>query len=369
MKTICFVSLSNLHSVPYIQDYLIAVKNAGMNSHILFWDRIGINNTQNIYSHFDNITYSPILDIISPDCSKPAKAMHYKKIIKIIGNILKEKNFECVVFLQSHGAVLCYFTIMKYYKEKIIIDIRDYFLEKNPFFFFLEKKILEHSLLRIISSPAYKKFLPKKQNYVLAHNFHQFPQKQISRIKDRNRTKVIRISFIGTIRFFEIDKKFLNVFANDERFQINYYGVNSELLLNYCKINRITNVDFFGVFSGSQIYDFYENTDIINNIYGNDTPSLDFALSNKLYHSIQFELPILVYKNTFMQQIVEQHDIGFSIDLSEEDISNKVYNYYNSIDWEQFSQGCNELLRIVEEENNIYYNQLHNVFQEIKAHS
>lgn len=58
-------------------------------------------------------------------------------------------------------------------------------------------------------------------------------------------------------------------------------------------------------------FQFYKYADCINNLYGSNSNYLNFALSNRLYHSVQIGIPILVCPNTFMAKIVQRYKIGF----------------------------------------------------------
>ena len=143
-----------------------------------------------------------------------------------------------------------------------------------------------------------------------AHNYTPFDKEALagflSSIQSKKDNGVINISYVGTVRFLNMDKKILRLFANDERFSINYFGRGSEALESYCKDNKIQNVRFHGSFSPSHVMDFYKETDLINNLYGNHTKELDYALSNKIYHAGQLHLPILVCPETYMQEVSHQ---------------------------------------------------------------
>ena len=79
---------------------------------------------------------------------------------------------------------------------------------------------------------------------------------------------------------------------------------------------------------------FYNKTDMINNIYGNDSIALTTALSNKLYYSIYLKLPILVCKNTFMSKLSLKYKFGFEFNENET-FADDLYKFYNDFKKEE----------------------------------
>ncbi|MPM62867.1 hypothetical protein SDC9_109745 [bioreactor metagenome] len=173
--------------------------------------------------------------------------------------------------------------------------------------------------------------------YVVAHNFTQVQPEMLEKIitlqRERHERGKFVISYIGTVRFYEMDMKLIKLFANDERFVLEYIGSGASGLKSYCEDNHICNVNLVNEFSQDKTFEFYINTDFINNLYGYGSKYLDFALSNRLYHAVQLGIPILVCKNTYMAEIVEKYKVGFVFDFDEPGIKERLINYYhNNID-------------------------------------
>lgn len=148
-----------------------------------------------------------------------------------------------------------------------------------------------------------------------------------------------------------MDKKLLRLFANDMRFKLNYFGAGSEVLSDFCAKEGINNTEFYGSFTPEMTAYFYQNTDLINNLYGNHNPFLDYALSNKLYHSGQLYIPILVCPDTYMERIAIHYNMGFVFDVDKPDMKEMLYEWYHSFDRENFVKGCDEFIASVKKEN------------------
>lgn len=346
MNSVCIVSFCNFYLLPYADYYIKSVLDKGLDCYLLYWDRDDNTTTNENYKGCHEIIYRKYID---QESSAREKELGYVGAMLFFYKALLTNHFDKIIFLQSHAAVACLPLIPKY-KNRYLVDIRDYSFENFSSYRSLESIVTKNSFDNIISSKAYMTFLPKG-HYVIAHNYSPVSFHNNS----FNATEPIRISFIGSIRFIDINKKLLQLFSNNDKFQLNYYGRGSEVLRNYCENESIKNVDFYGSFNPNQTIDFYKRTDLINNIYGNNSNYLDFALSNKLYYACQCYIPILVCKNTYMSEVVEDYNLGFVFDIDNPNEPNRLYDWYNHFDWNDFIEGCNSFLSIVEKENEDYH--------------
>lgn len=350
MKSVCIISLCNIYLLPYAKNYIKNSEN--IKYYLLFWDREGLHGKKDNFNNCDKIVFNYRVNQYD---SKIKKILGYIKAIRFINKILKKNNFDNLVFLQTQSAVCIKKRTINKYKKRYIIDIRDYSFEKYTLYYNKEASVIINSYKTVISSFGYKDFLPPG-DYVIAHNYNSLLPEEIEFIRNKknNFTGPIRISFIGSVRFYDIDKKLLNIFANDNRFQINYYGKGSEYLMNYCIENNIKNVDFHGSFSPIETVNFYAKTDIINNIYGNNSPYYDYALSNKLYYAAQLKFPIFVCEGTYMEKISNEIGLGFVFSFNDSNIKDDFLEWYNNLDFDYINKKAEMFLKKVIEENKIY---------------
>ncbi len=350
MANYCLVSFCNLYILPYAKTYIDEIRQTGNDCSLLYWDRDAVGGENDHYEDCQKYIYQQKL---SPESTGIAKLIGYIKAAHYFNKILKNQKFDGIIFLQTHAAVMCQSILKQRYINKYIVDIRDYTWENNAFYYKIEKKVLNDAFAVVISSPAYKTFLPD-MDYVVAHNYTPFPQETVISIRNSKNYKSsgpISISFVGTIRFIEMDKKILSIFKNDDRFKVNYFGTGSEVLEKYARDNGIKNTEFHGSFSSSETTDFYMKTDLINNLYGNHDNFLDYALSNKLYHSAQFHIPILVCPDTYMEEITNKYNMGFVFDVDDNNSPNKLYKWFNEFNRVQLADGCEHFLNTVKDDN------------------
>jgi len=315
---------------------------------IIYWNRDGIKE----YIKANNIFYLNYNLRAGDSIYKKIKGYFIFK--KYAEKILKRNDYDGIILLQTIAGVLLRRVIKKYYCKKYILDIRDYTMERNWLFYRIEKDVIEHSAMTVISSEGYKKFLPAF-DYILLHNNRELDVNVIKKIRERNkkRNKLV-IAFIGFVNYLEQQKKLINTFKNDERFEIRFIGKNADKLKPYCIENKILNVKIEDQFSPENIMSYYSDVDIINNLYGNNTPTLDYALSNKLYFAAELMMPILVCEGTFMEEISLKYGFGYTFNLDDPDACDKLYIYYQNLDWERFQKNCDLFLNKVNEENKMF---------------
>lgn len=344
-KKICFITLGNLYLCPYISKYTSILR---CDFDVIYWNRHGVEEdikAQNVYV----FEYQ-----MEENKGKIPKLFGYFSFRRFVLNILKKNHYDGVILLQTSAAILIYTVLLKTYPNKYVIDIRDYTFENNKAFFLIEKRLIEKSMHTVISSPGYKNFLPT-YNYILVHNNPLVHQDVVERFKQKKRLRSqIIISYIGLIRFHEQNKKIINKFKNDTRFLLRFIGKDAKELEKFCENNSIINVELIDRFPSEKTLEYYFDTDIVYNLYGNNSPLLDFALSNKLYYAARLNLPILVCPNTYMGKIIEEYGFGFIFEINDPKACDRLFEYYNSIDWDLFHANCARFQQDTEDDNRLF---------------
>lgn len=357
MNKICIVSMSNLYVCPYLQRYLEII-NGNCLYDIIYWDRHGIEEKIDA-----NETYI-FQQRLEESENKARKLMKFIKYRQFIKKIILNNKYDGIIFLHNNIAILLSGILLKHYNKNYIIDIRDYTMEKNGIYSAIEKKLLDNAAECIISSDGYKAFLPES-DYTITHNTFNIDSdiKQKFRNRLRKNEDKINISFIGLVRFFDQNKKIIENFGNDKRFILNYYGKNAYKLEKYIGSNKYSNINYIDRFEPSETIKFYQSADIINNAYGNKAMSLDYALSNKLYYASNLGLPILVSPDTYMERISLEYGFGYTLDIEDPNMCDSLYNYYKSINWDEFYAGCDLFTKKVEEDEQNFKNTILNFIQ------
>jgi hypothetical protein len=244
-------------------------------------------------------------------------------------------------------------------KQNYIFDIRDYSYEKIIPFYLIEKKLIYNSAFTAISSKGFQSFLPK-YDYVIAHNFNRNEIKTNYRFKKEKGP--INFVWNGVVRYFEYQKQYLDALKNDERFRIIYHGdgVDLEKYKSYCSENGFNNVIFTGSYKNEEKEALLTKAHILNNCYGyieNSGNKIKYAVSNRFYDGIIFHLPQLVEPEGFKTEWVKESGVGIS-SLPKDALGDNLYEYYWSINEENFNQSCNDVLEIVIREDDYFIHKI-----------
>lgn len=325
MNKVVLVLGSNIHWAPYYYRYENFLNENKVKFDLIIWNRENIAEKTKAANVFE---YNK-RDI--SDNKNPLKIYKFILFSKFVKKVLRENNYTHLFFLGTHGCAPIFLSnfLRKYYNKKYWLDIRDYQYEWFKPVYNLEKQAIENSYGTTISSKGYEEFLPKF-NYYNMHNIDPNINEFANKFKKNEKTNAIRISFIGNVRYIDENIKLINLFANDKRFILQYFGTGSEKIRDYCENKNIKNIETFGRFKPEETIKFYEQTDIINNAYGNNLIGLTTALSNKLYYSIKFKLPILVSKGTYMEKLTKKYGFGFTMEYDKKypDILFREYNKF-----------------------------------------
>lgn len=354
MKRICFLTMGNIELAPYIEHYMKYVEAP---CYIIFWDREnrGYPSDGNCYYRYNK-------QIIDTD--RIQKAIGYISFKRFAQKILLKNQFDLVICLQTCAALLISDVLMSSYQGKFIVDIRDYSDEKNRWIYKKERNLFACAKKCVISSEGYKEFLPPG-DYLIAHNLRHLSENEVESIRNRERKgKRLHIAYIGYCAYQSQYKKLLLNLKNDERFTVSFWGTRAEELIEFCKENDIRNVKISGTFDSKNILQLYRDVDFVNNLYGNHTPLLDYALSNKLYFSAELRIPILTCPDTYMADVALGYGIGIAVNVDDLHLGDCLYDYYTNLDWNRLFDGCRRFLDKAYKEQEVFENYIKSVIND-----
>ena len=338
---ICIITPRSINDSPCLEKYKEIIKDP---FDIIFWSK-GENNVK--FEAANSYKYTGIVPV---EGGKLSKIKHYYLFTRFAKRIVERNKYDKLIIFPTHMAWLLQRLLGRKYKGKYILDIRDYAGENNILIRRMTAKAVNNSGLCVITSPSYTRFLPKNASYTISHNIQTIDEKLVERYraKKRDPSKPIVMSFIGTVRFLEQQKKLISTFGNDHRFVIKYIGRGSEALKSYCMNGKYANVELVGQFDKASLGKYYYDTDMAINVYGNNDPALVYALSNKLYSVAQMGMPILCSPKTYMESISSKFGFGISVDLNNPNCCDYVYNSFYSLGSSKLYSNCDSFINKVQ---------------------
>ncbi len=346
------IGFANFRMMPYLHYYKDVLARYDVEYEIIYWDRTGLGEE----CRTKTFAFMEKIEDSAPKIFKINAMLRFGKFAK---NKIVDRKYDFLIVLTTIPAIILGEYIKKAYPNKYVVDIRDYSYERICLYRNILRNILKNAAMRVISSPAYKNFLPV-DDYIVCHNLSipENSDRNIRSKKPRNK-KVINISYIGAIAYFAEVTKLLDAIANDSRFMFSFYGsgIDDQALKKYCLSNKINNVYFHGLYHPSEKEVFYGETDIVYNAYGNDSLPVRYSLSNKLYDAAWYRIPILVSPDTAMSEMAGY--IGFEVDCTKPTIADELYKWYNElINWERFKIAADTLLDRAFEDNRKFERKL-----------
>lgn len=328
-----------------ISIYTDIFKEYGVDFDIIYMDKYG---EEEEFPAKNKYVYT---NIINSSKHKIIKALKYLRFRRFAIPILEKNKYDFIVVWNDVAIMMFADYLARKWKNKYCLNIRDYGNQKVKWIYNRFDKVIRNSLFSTISSEGFRSFLPE-HNYVPIHSLNLSVLKNATvRTSFREKDKPIRITFIGNVRFFELNQKLLELFKNDDRFQLCYFGTNAKRLESFAKENAILNVQFHDSFPVKDTHLFLQETDLINNLYGNNSIALKYALSIKLYHGLYLRMPILVNDDTWGEQVVNNYGTGFVMHELDTDFKEGLYKWYTSLDFETFNNGCGNYLQKAIEDN------------------
>lgn len=349
---------SNMLHAPYVNYYTKILDENSIKYDIINWNKLDVKEEQ-----LDGYTFNLKCELNSNILKK---TMGYYRFSKFVKKILRKEKYDKLIVFIPQFAVFLNDILKKEYKNKYILDIRDYG-KANMY----AKKLnvtIGNSNFTSISSEGYKKWLTSKYNYVISHNI-SFENNTIlnnNEVFDLKDKKEIIISNIGVIRDYNENCKVIDCFSKTSEFKLKYIGkgICEENLKKYCKTNNISNVFFYGKYEKKQELEFYLISHIINLITPKKNLGNNTAIANRIYNSCISRRPVIVSKGSYMGQIVEKYNLGIVIDLDNDNLLQEVKKYINDFDYSKFIKGCKTFLDKVENEQKLFENKVINFLYE-----
>ncbi|WP_297960258.1 hypothetical protein [uncultured Ruminococcus sp.] len=341
---ISIIFCGDIRYCPYLSRYTDRLDFSQSEYEVLFWNRAGLKlNVKSEYKYYD----SPSAE----DLGKTKKLFDFLGFRNWVKKQLSVSKPDGIIFLSTLSGVLLW-DVAKKHKKKYIFDIRDYSYENIGFFKKVETKIIGDSFFTAVSSKGFKTFLPEHE-YVIAHNFNR--NDMVEPYRFTKKSEPYQIVWNGTVRFFDYQKDFLNIFKNDPRFVLVYHGAGTDLELykKYCRENGITNVTFTGAYDNRDKAKLIQNAAILNNCYGGrNGDELRFAISNRFYDGLVYHIPQIVEDGGYKADETQRLKVGLSVEPTS-DLPDRLYQYYTSLNPELFNLSCETALtEIISEDDN-----------------
>ncbi len=347
MKVFIFDSRP-MGKAPYLDNYSNLCKMYNIEYRLCYWDKTCDGNTS--FEHNKIVIRKKWTTGIF-------KIFDFFAIAKEIRKVVLQEHFTHLVIVNSIWALLLY-RLLKKFKNRYILDIRDYKCENVYFVKRFLKSIIENSFMTTISSNGFKTFLPESNKIIVTHNISniEFVEKEPTL---KNDSSIVNIVYLGHVRYFNENTALIKRLRNNKKYTLTYIGTYAKgFILKDDKRLSADNIKFFGRFDNEKKPELYKKYDMISSVYGCSETSVVTLIPNRLYDCLQYKKPIIVSKGTFLSDIVTEYSLGFSVDIYRDNIINELDCYISMFDKDDFICGCNKYLSRIKQEQAEYINKI-----------
>jgi succinoglycan biosynthesis protein ExoL len=281
---------------------------------------------------------------------------YFNRIFQYLKTYMKLRhslNNSYDILIVNNIDTLVFFKIGKLFSRcnvKVIIEISD--LRSHAYLNNFKSKIIRiaesyvfkyvHGL--IVTSPKfydmYYKDIFKGECFLLENKplSYLMPKK-----KQKTKNKKIVIGIVGLLLQGGPYQTLMEVLKGSSKYEVHVYGkgVYQDLVEKYS--NSYDNIKFYGGYNFfSDIANIYASLDILYMPYDTTVESLNnrIALPNKLYEAMYYNIPIITSKNTYLGELIDEYEIGISIECCN---NNELIRVLNNFNFAYFCKKLSEL--------------------------
>lgn len=135
----------------------------------------------------------------------------------------------------------------------------------------------------------------------------------------------IRFAFVGAVRYKALLSMASLMAKNHPEHEFHFYGYVAPKF-DASQLPQGDNIFYHGAFKNPvDLPSIYSHVDVLVATYDTDEENVRYAEPNKLYEAIFFRKPIIVSRDTFLQQKAERMGIGFGVNaFDEQDVAKMV---------------------------------------------
>lgn len=253
--------------------------------------------------------------------------------------IMKNNNKYDIIHSFDLDSGLPVLLASKISKKKYVYHIADFYVDSRggipktlkKFTRKLEYKVIENAETTIICTEERKEQIKgsKPKKLVVVHNT---PSINISNEKEtsvesigKEDNKNLTFTYVGGLSEKRFIKSIIDVFKEHPQFNLELAGMGN--LSDYAKqaSEEYGNINYYGMISYEEALEMYSKCDVMFAIYDPSVPNHRYSAPNKVYEAMINGKPIIVAKNTSVDDIVRRENMGFVIKYNREAFEEVLY--------------------------------------------
>lgn len=327
------------------------------------YDIIRINRykpTKEVLNYKENL--SDIYEfpfVASASKSKLSKLIPFISFRRFAYKIIKQKKYDFYVIWNENTALL-FFDLLFRNKNNYCFNIRD--VPEIPFTKKIYDILINNSFFSTLPTPA-KIFANDKRIITLYNRDVNILKIMNPKTGLKQKGEKINIVHMGLYcRASHTHKKIARVFANDDRFNLYFYGDGFDTdFKEYIDKENIHNVFVGGAFEYEKTCEYLNNADIIDSYYNDfdNNANWKYSAGVKVSYTPMLYIPAFHDDNTAWAGISKKYNFSYIVNNKNIDnLPNDLYKWYYSLDFNVFKKKCDEFNSIIDETRNKIFSLL-----------
>ena len=237
-------------------------------------------------------------------------------------------------------------------RTKSVYHILDFYADTHFPQFPLIKKVLAFCENWVINGADCTIICSEKRREQISHAsprqllvVHNTPSIKLSNANfEIFQTNRVRIVYVGVLTPDRMIEELMDFVSKHQIFELHIagYGIlESKIKEISAKFN---NIFYYGKISYEKAIALERQCDIMTALYNPEIINHQYAAPNKFYESLFLGKPIVVIRNTAIDQYVSEYNLGTVIDYSKESLSNGLLDLYERRqEWTDISKRAKEL--------------------------
>jgi len=265
--------------------------------------------------------------------------------IKLYKWLCKNKNQYEVIHACDFDTAFISSIVARQLRKKFVYDIFDYYVDAfgvppnlKKYIERLDHKVINSAEAVIICTEKRKEQIKGTNPKYLAV-IHNTPSNIINAADkinlDKTKIKIVYVGILGSGRFI---KEIAEIVKENPKYEFHIGGFGAYEEYFECMSNKHTNIKYYGKLPYKKTLELESNCDIITAIYDPIIANHKYAAPNKFYESLMLGKPVIMAKNTGMDEVVSINDVGEVIEYdikSLEDAIEKLVSRKN--EWPNIS--------------------------------
>lgn len=318
---IVYTRSNSVNPDPRVEKEVSTLLELGCSVKILAWERSGIVSNQDyITINSENIpVVKAYIRASFGGGLKNLKALFLFQLF-LIKNLISIRKEIDVIHAADFDTVIPAVLMKLLFRKKVVYDIYDFYVDafSVPSF---AKKIIKYLDIKCINYvdaviltnetrlEQIKGSSPKKICYI-----HNTPMESVIKSRYKNNNYLITLTYVGILQDHRLLLEIIELFKNKPDWQLIIAGFGKYEQYIRDESSNYKNIIFKGKVNYLEGLELSNQADILFATYDPKISNHKYSSANKLYEAMMLSKPIIVCKNTGMDILVKNQEIGLVIE-------------------------------------------------------